>query len=107
MLSEYINKLSKLINSPVLTPYNLLENLELENYLSINFFKQDGSILADIVFLICEDRITYRYVFDADNFLQKIYLVDGDSLIVQFDRTLEKEELIEQVKNNNPLKECI
>lgn len=107
MVNSNINKLSKLLNSPILTPYNLLENLDLDNYLSINYYKEDGSIKADITFVYCGDEIVFRYIFDKDNSLQKIYHVSGDELILHFDRTKEKEELILQLKENSKLKQCI
>jgi hypothetical protein len=107
MLNNYIDKLSKLTNLSLLTPYNLLENLELDNYLSINYYKQDNCIIADIVFLVYGEEITYRYLFDANNFLQKIYHVDDDELILHFDRSQEKENLITKIEKSSNLKKCI
>lgn len=107
MLSNDINKLSKLYHSSILTPYNLLENLELDNYLSINYYKDDGSIVADIVFLVYDTEITYRYIFDNKHFLQKNYHVDGDELVVQFDRCQETERLLDEIKWDTNLGECI
>lgn len=107
MVNINIDKLSKLLTSSILTPYNLLENLELDNYLSINYYKEDKSIKADIKFLSCGDEIVFRYIFDEDNSLQKIYHIRGEDLILHFDRTKEKEDLILQLKENNELKHCI
>ena len=107
MLNEDLDKLSKLINSSILTPYNLLENLELDNYLSINYYKQNDYIVADIVFLAHNERITYRYMFDYDNFLQKIYHVNGDEMILHFDRNQEKDTLINKLRKNYRFKKCI
>lgn len=107
MINSNINKLSKLLNSPILTPYNLLENLELDNYLSINYYKESNCIKADIKFLSCGNEIVFRYIFNEDNSLQKIYHVNGEELILHFDRTQEKEDLILQLKQDNKLKQCI
>ena len=107
MLDKYINKLAELSNSAILTPYNLLENLQLDNYLSIHYYKQNESITADIVFLDHNEEIKFRYIFDYNNFLQKIYHVNGDDLIVHFDRAKEKEELASQLRNNHVLKKYI
>lgn len=107
MLDDYIEKFAKLFYSPMLTPYNLLENLELDNYLSINYFKQDNSILADIVFLNNNKEITYRYVFDRDNFLQTIYCIDEEDMILQFDRHEDIEKLKNEVQTVTKFKKCI
>ncbi len=107
MINANINKLSKLLNSPILTPYNLLENLELDNYLSINYYKEDEYIKADIKFLSCGSEVVFRYIFSEDNLLQKIYHVDGEKLILHFDRTQEKEELILQLRRNVELEQCV
>lgn len=107
MLNDYIKKLSKLLHSPILTPYNLLENLELENYLSINYFKENDCVLADIKFLAHNEEVTFRYTFDNESFLQTIYHMDGDDMVIQFDRRIEADKLKDEVKKSNCLKECI
>lgn len=107
MFNDDLNKLSKLFNSSIITPYNLLENLEFDNYLSINYCKQNNFLVADIVFLIHNEEITFRYIFDHDNFLQKIYHVNGDELILHFDRSQEKESLLNDVKRKYCLRDCI
>ena len=59
MLNNYINQLAKLSNSSILTPYNLLENLKLDNYLSINYYKQSEYIVADIIFMKYNEEIKF------------------------------------------------
>ena len=97
MLDKYINKLAELSDSAILTPYNLLENLHLDNYLSVNFCKKKEFIVADIVFLDHNEEIKFRYVFDDNNFLQKIYHVNGK----------ERKELISQLRSKHTFKKCI
>ena len=100
MLNDYINRLAKLSNSSILTPYNLLENLQLDNYLSVNYYKKNEYIVADIIFIEHNEEIKFRYFFDNNEYLQKIYYVNGDESILYFDRAKEKKELITELNNN-------
>lgn len=107
MLDSNINNLVNLLHSAILTPYNLLENLQLSNYKSINYYKDNDFIVADIVFYAHNEEVMFRYVFSQDNHLQKIYHVDGETVMVQFDRNKEKEETVLKLKKGNQLKKCI
>lgn len=107
MLDKYINKLAELSDSAILTPYNLLENLHLDNYVSVNFCKKNEYIVADIVFLDHNEEIKFRYVFDDNNFLQKIYHVNGNDLIEHFNRAKERKELISKLRSKHTFKKCI
>lgn len=107
MLDNYISKLAELSDSAILTPYNLLENLQLDNYLSINYYKQNKDIIADIVFLDHNKEIKFRYIFDDNNNLQKIHYVNGDDLIVYFDREKERKELVAQLRGNGEFRKCV
>ena len=107
MLNNHINRFVEFTESSILTPYNLLENLQLENYLSVNYYKQNEYIVADVIFLEYNDEIKFRYFFDHNNSLQKIYHINGNETIVHFDRAKEKEELITELNNKHMLKKCI
>lgn len=98
MFSGKMDELFKLLKSPLVTPFNLLENITLNNYVSIKYYKDNDSILADIVFLSYNEEITYRYVFDKNYFLQEIYEVDDGKLIKRFSREDNKNRLHSQIK---------
>lgn len=104
MLNKHIDKLAELSDLAILTPYNLLDNLHLDNYVSVNFCKENEYIVADIVFLDHNEEIQFRYIFDDNNFLQKIYHVNGKNLIEHFNRAKEKEELVSQLRSKDILK---
>jgi|GEM_PF-6939389 len=99
MVDKKIDELFKLMTSPLVTPFNLLENISLDNYVSINYHKDNSSILADIVFLSHNEEITYRYVFDMNYHLQNIYEVDNDKLIERFNREDTVNDLYSQLRS--------
>lgn len=102
MINEYIKKLSKLMNSSVVTPYNLLENIILDNYVSINYFKKENDILSDVIFVVNNKEITYRYIFNLNNDLKQIYEInDDDGNILIFDKCKEEERLIDDINQLN------
>ena len=63
-----------------------------------------GTLVSDSYL---DTEITYRYIFDNKHFLQKNYHVDGDELVVQFDRCQETERLLDEIKWDTNLGECI
>jgi len=90
------NKIYELSYLPLLTPYNLLDNLKLDNYTSINYKKTDNGILAEISCLVDNCAMTFYYEFDSSNHLNKIYYFEDNDTKLLFDR----EQLLDLYKSD-------
>lgn len=74
-----IRKIYELLHTPILTPYNLLENVKLNNYSYVNYYKGEIGI-------ICEMKCTnqnsieskYYYYFDGNDHLYKVFIESPD-----------------------------
>ncbi len=83
---DMFNKIYELSYMPLLTPYNLLDNLKLDNYTSINYKKANDGIIAEISCLIDECAMTFYYEFDSSNYLNKIYYYEDNDMNYLFNR---------------------
>ena len=81
-------KLYSLTNTALITPGNLLSNIELPNYESIKYIKIDNTLSVEIFCRVeNEKRAIFLYEFDSKRFLQRILAkVDGDECSIIFDR---------------------
>lgn len=101
MGNSCIDKLVKLITSPIVTPYNLVEFLKLENYKSLNFFKENSKVIAKITFMSYDTiENSLYYVFNLDNELIEIYQIDNDEKVICFNREKEKKQIIDEINNS-------
>lgn len=92
-MENYIDKIYKLMYSPIVTPYNLLENAKLDNYSYVNYYKGEYGITAEMK-CITDDEVetVFYYNFDHEDKLFDIHMeVDSVKTLV-FDR---KEELMD------------
>lgn len=89
------NKIYDLSYLPLLTPYNLIETLKLDNYISLNMSKGALGIISEISCLIDGIKITFYYEFDNNDHLLKTYYYEDDSLNYLFNR----EDSIKQFRN--------
>ena len=86
------NKIYDLMYSPLITPANLLDNINLDNYSYINYYKKDDFIIAQIKCICIGDNVPtiFCYYFDKNNFLIKIIKEDiNKNKVKVFDRQLE------------------
>ncbi|PFS65526.1 hypothetical protein [Bacillus thuringiensis] len=91
MLNENIKQIYDLLNSPVLTPYNLLENAKLDNYSYVNYYKGESGIICEMKCIVEDDtEVLYFYHFDKNDYLFRVYMeqLDKEKVIV-FDREQE------------------
>lgn len=72
-MNHLIEKLYDEIHGPKLTPYELLENMKLKNYLSVDFTK-DKDFLIGITkcYLPSGELAIFKYFFDTSNKLMKL-----------------------------------
>lgn len=89
-MEHYIEKIYKLMYSPVVTPYNLLENVKLDNYSYVNYYKGEHGITAEMK-CMTDDQVetVFYYNFDKEDKLFDVYMeVDSVKTLV-FDREKE------------------
>lgn len=93
-MKEIINRIYELTNAAILTPYNLLENITLDNYHEINYSKKAKHIICEMLCIEEKDSITYHYEFDFDNKLLHAYALLDEEKLPLFDREKELQELL-------------
>lgn len=95
-MEKYIDRLYTLLHSPMITPYNLLENAKLDNYNYVKYYKGLNGLVAEME-CINEDlkELIFYYEFNKNDELENIVMKDQQDIELVFSR----EEEIEQVKN--------
>ena len=77
-MDAYIKRIYDMLYSPVLTPYNLLENVKLPNYRYVKYYTNSIGIVAEMLCLVDEgEEKAFYYQFDKKDYLQKIYYYDN------------------------------
>lgn len=89
-MDTYIKKIYDMLYSPILSPYNLLENAKLKNYDYVKYYTNEVGIVAEMQCTIPDEgKKIFYYQFDQKDYLQVIYQEDMDSKNIIFDRNLE------------------
>lgn len=81
------DKIYDLTYSPLLTPYNLIETLKLDNYISLNMKKGSLGIISEITCEIDNKNITFIYEFDKNDYILNIYYHEDGNKIYLFNRS--------------------
>lgn len=92
-----IKKIYDMLYSPIISPYNLLENAKLENYSYVKYYTNETGLVAEMQCEIPgEGKQIFYYQFDNKEFLQKIYQgkIDNENIIFSRQEAVEvaKEE---------------
>lgn len=87
------NKIYDLTYSPLLTPYNLIETLKVDNYISLNMKKNDIGIVAEISCLIDNDVYTFIYEFDKNDYILSLYYYENNNIHYLFNRNEDLQSL--------------
>ena len=97
---EDIKKLYDLFYSPILTPYNLLENAKLSNYSYVNYYMGENGLIAEMK---CEMEdykkpVRFYYHFDKNDKLFRVFMEEnnGEKELL-FDRDVEKDYQLSDV----------
>lgn len=100
-MDKYIDEIYNLIYSPIVTPYNLLENVKLDNYFYVNYYKGDQGIIAEMK-CTTEDgeEAIFYYNFDKEEKLINIYMEKDSLKTLVFDRKMELDKLKLDFVNN-------
>lgn len=51
-MDDYVKKIYDMLYSPILTPYNLIENIKLPNYKYLKYYTNDIGIVAEMKCLV-------------------------------------------------------
>ncbi|WP_039233407.1 hypothetical protein [Clostridium novyi] len=89
-MQEYIKKIYDLLYSPIITPYNLLENAKLDNYKYVKYYKGKTGLVCEMKCSIeFEGEAIFYYHFDDKDSLSKIYMRQDGKRSILFDRSSE------------------
>lgn len=97
-MDNIIKSIYDLIYSPIITPYNLLENAKLENYMYVNYYKDDNGLVSEMKCIFEGEETIFYYHFDVDDKLCKVTMDKDSNKIVLFDRSCEIEQLKRNIK---------
>ncbi|MBY7009039.1 hypothetical protein FDB15_18415 [Clostridium botulinum] len=97
-MEKYIEKLYTLLHSPIITPYNLLENAKLDNYNYVKYYKGSNGLIAEMQ-CINEDAIelTFFYEFNKKDELDIIIMKEQENIEVVFNRNNEIKNIKERI----------
>ena len=74
IMDAYIKKIYDMLYSPIISPYNLLENAKLDNYSYVKYYANNVGLVAEMQCEIPgEGERVFFYQFDKKDYLQIIY----------------------------------
>lgn len=86
-MDAQIKKIYDMLYSPIISPYNLLENAKLENYSYVKYYKNEIGLIAEMQCEIVGEGVhTFYYQFDKKDYLQIIYQGTMDDKNIIFSR---------------------
>lgn len=101
--NNLINRLYEEIYAPKITPFELVENAKLDNYLYVNMFKEDGYLWVETCCYIDENsKATFKYKFDMNDCLITLTSFFKNETTVQYNREDEINKLINKIKDTIP-----
>lgn len=105
-MNEYIKKIYNMMYSPIVTPYNLLENSKLDNYSYVKYYKANNLFIAEMECSIPnEGTKIFYYEFDSNDFLQAIYMENNGVKEKVFDRVAAIDEAKSEYYSSNVISE--
>lgn len=107
-MNENIKKIYDMLHSPILTPYNLLENAKLDNYEYVTYYSNEIGLVAEMKCIVDGGKKEiFYYQFDKENHLQKICQKNGDKKDVVFDRKMEVEKAKKSYYSHSKITEVV
>lgn len=103
-MTSDINNIYNLLYSPIITPYNLLDNSKLDNYSYVKYYKENSNLIAEMECIVPDGscRIFYYY-FNEKDFLTQVYINENDTKTLLFDRTQQLNEAKSDYINSKKL----
>ena len=107
-MDAYIKKIYDMLYSPLISPYNLLENAKLENYSYVKYFTNEEGLVAEMQCVVPGDgEQVFYYQFDKKDYLQKIYRNAMETKNIVFNRQEAVETAKEKYYSNKSATEKI
>ena len=73
-MDAYIKKIYDMLYSPIISPYNLLENAKLENYSYVKYFTNEEGLVAEMQCVIPgEGEMVFYYQFDKKEYTRILW----------------------------------
>lgn len=85
-MGKSIEEIYNLMYSPIVTPWNLLSNIKLDNYEYLNYSKIGNEIVAEMKVITNKGYTLYRYYFDFEDRLNRIEKCENDTEFTLFSR---------------------
>lgn len=95
-MEKYTNRLYELLYSPIVTPYNLLENAKLDNYSYVKYYTGERGLVAEMKCVTKYNIEAIFYYFFNEN--DHLYKIERD-MCNEKEIMFEREEELERVKN--------
>ena len=93
-MEKMIKRLYDLMYSPIVTPWNLVENAKLDNYEYVNYSKSGNGLVVSMKCKLGDCRAIFNYHFDQNDALQIIKTAYEDGTVeTVFDRQVETDQL--------------
>lgn len=94
-MEEEIKRIYELLYSPIITPFNLLDNVMLPNYSYIKYYKNGNGLTVEME-CSTEENYTdvFYYNFDKDNKLVNVERGSGHEREAVYERDLELKNAI-------------
>jgi antitoxin component of MazEF toxin-antitoxin module len=108
-MNDKFEELYNELYSPKITPHELLENVKLENYLSVEFnTDSNNNIIATTKCQTSHEEITeFTYVFANDYSLQELTAKSKNSIDVIYNRQKEVAKLYRQLTSVPPFNNAV
>lgn len=105
-MEKYIDRLYALLHSPMITPYNLLENAKLDNYNYVKYYKGSKGLIAEMECINADvNEVIFYYEFNAEDELQTIIMKDRGNTEEVFNRNDEIKHIKERISEFMSLEE--
>lgn len=107
-MNNYIKKIYDMLYSPILTPYNLVENAKLKNYNYVKYYTNSIGVVAEMQCVIPDEgEKVFYYQFDKKDYLQVIYQDSIEKGAIVFNREAEIVAAKEEYYINSALDEKV
>ena len=101
-MDVYIKKIYDMLYSPIISPYNLLENAKLENYRYVKYYTNEIGLVAEMQCELPEEgEQIFFYQFDKRDYLQIIYQGTIETKNIIFNRQDAVENAKEEYYTNS------
>lgn len=88
-MESYVKQVYNMLYSPILTPWNLVDNAKLDNYKYVNYSRHNDMIMCEMLCQIDDEEVIFRYFFSMDDNLMKITMINKNETTTLFDRNVE------------------